>query len=204
MAITVSNFAVRDITCGGSNTPSYGEWSTTKKEVRTGYYNSTYKYVTQFRFRFDKPCSSFTFQLYSYAENGSTGYGTSYWKVSTEAEDETLAKGSAVDGAPYDVAVKHTAAHQIKTVTFTGPFAADTDYYLYGFRYGTSYNCCSFYAFYSSSYCSKITEAVELDGVIYIDNGTSFDAYEIYIDNGTSWDQYMACIDNGSSWDTCG
>lgn len=38
-------------------------------------------------------------------------------------------------------------------------------------------------------------------GLVYIDNGTSFDAYMIYIDNGTSWDQYCPYIDNGSSWD---
>lgn len=42
------------------------------------------------------------------------------------------------------------------------------------------------------------------NGLAYIDNGTSFDAYTIWIDNGTSWDQYMAYIDNGSSWDPCG
>ena len=40
--------------------------------------------------------------------------------------------------------------------------------------------------------------------IIYIDNGSGFDTYEIYIDNGTSWDLYQAYIDNGSSWDECG
>lgn len=38
-------------------------------------------------------------------------------------------------------------------------------------------------------------------GVCYIDNGTSFDSYEIYIDNGTTWDKYVPYIDNGTSWD---
>ena len=46
--------------------------------------------------------------------------------------------------------------------------------------------------------------AEKINGVIYIDNGSSFDMYEIYIDNGTSWDQYEAYIDNGSSFDLCG
>lgn len=42
------------------------------------------------------------------------------------------------------------------------------------------------------------------DGVIYIDNGTTFEAYQIYIDNGTGWDLYIPYIDNGSSWDSYG
>ena len=37
-------------------------------------------------------------------------------------------------------------------------------------------------------------------GVIYIDNGTSFEAYQVYIDNGYSWNLYEPYIDNGSSW----
>ena len=39
------------------------------------------------------------------------------------------------------------------------------------------------------------------DGLVYIDNCTSWDAYQCYIDNGTSWDAYMPYIDNGTSWD---
>lgn len=41
----------------------------------------------------------------------------------------------------------------------------------------------------------------EISGVIYIDNGSSFEPYLAYIDNGTSWDLYLAYIDNGTSWD---
>lgn len=42
------------------------------------------------------------------------------------------------------------------------------------------------------------------DGLVYIDNGSGFDAYQVFIDNGSSWDQYIPCIDNGSGWDSCG
>ena len=42
----------------------------------------------------------------------------------------------------------------------------------------------------------------KLSGVVYIDNGTTLEAYLPYIDNGTSWDLYLAYIDNGTSWDT--
>ena len=41
-------------------------------------------------------------------------------------------------------------------------------------------------------------------GLVYIDNGTSLDAYQVFIDNGSSWDQYIPYIDNGSGWDSCG
>lgn len=41
----------------------------------------------------------------------------------------------------------------------------------------------------------------EISGVVYIDNGTTFEPYLIYIDNGTSWDLYIAYVDNGTSWD---
>ena len=38
-------------------------------------------------------------------------------------------------------------------------------------------------------------------GLVHIDNGSGFDAYQIYIDNGSSWDLYMPFIDNGSSFE---
>lgn len=41
----------------------------------------------------------------------------------------------------------------------------------------------------------------KLSAVIYIDNGSSWDAYQCYIDNGSSWELYTPYIDNGSSWD---
>ena len=40
-------------------------------------------------------------------------------------------------------------------------------------------------------------------GLVYIDNGTTLEAYLIYIDNGSSWDQHIPYIDNGSGWDMC-
>lgn len=40
----------------------------------------------------------------------------------------------------------------------------------------------------------------EISGVVYIDNGTTFDAYLVYIDNGSTWDLYLPYVDNGSDW----
>ena len=48
-----------------------------------------------------------------------------------------------------------------------------------------------------------IVTTTALMGLVYIDNGTEFEAYLIFIDNGTSWEQYIPYIDNGSGWDIC-
>lgn len=40
-------------------------------------------------------------------------------------------------------------------------------------------------------------------GLVYIDDGESFNGYQVYIDNGTSWDLYIPYVDNGTSWDIC-
>lgn len=40
-------------------------------------------------------------------------------------------------------------------------------------------------------------------GVLYIDNGSGWSAYEAYVDNGKSWDKVIPYIDNGKSWDIC-
>lgn len=48
-----------------------------------------------------------------------------------------------------------------------------------------------------------IVTITALMGLVYIDNGTTVEAYLVFIDNGTNWEQYVPCIDNGSSWDIC-
>lgn len=40
----------------------------------------------------------------------------------------------------------------------------------------------------------------EISGVVYIDNGSSFEPYLAYIDNGTDWELYLAYVDNGTDW----
>lgn len=63
-------------------------------------------------------------------------------------------------------------------------------------RDGLSYTCGS-----ASSSGSMTLTAITPQGVVYIDNGSAFEAYQVYIDNGSSWDRYIPYIDNGSSWD---
>lgn len=40
-------------------------------------------------------------------------------------------------------------------------------------------------------------------GLIYIDNGSKIEAYQVYIDNGSGWDLYAPHIDNGTGWNLC-
>jgi hypothetical protein len=45
---------------------------------------------------------------------------------------------------------------------------------------------------------------VTTKGVVYIDNGTEFVAYQVFIDDGTTWKQYIPYIDTGTAWVECG
>lgn len=40
----------------------------------------------------------------------------------------------------------------------------------------------------------------EISGVVYIDNGTTFEPYLAYIDNGTEWQLYLMYVDDGANW----
>ena len=41
-------------------------------------------------------------------------------------------------------------------------------------------------------------------GVVYIDNGTTIEKYQVYVDNGSSWDRYIPYVDDGTDWNMCG
>jgi len=64
--------------------------------------------------------------------------------------------------------------------------------------YMGGYNYYSGAGGYASEYTVSLTTHPR--GLVYIDNGSSFAAYQAFIDNGSSWSQYKAYIDNGSSW----
>ena len=52
-------------------------------------------------------------------------------------------------------------------------------------------------------YDASIIFTTTPQGLVYIDNGTTFEAYQVFIDDGSKWEQYMPYIDNGSDWDMC-
>lgn len=41
-----------------------------------------------------------------------------------------------------------------------------------------------------------------IGGLVYIDNGTQFEAYQMFIDSGTNWDQVIPYMDNGTEWNS--
>lgn len=47
---------------------------------------------------------------------------------------------------------------------------------------------------------ATVTTTTRILGIIYIDNGTTFEKYMVFVDNGTSWDQYIPYIDNGTKF----
>lgn len=63
-------------------------------------------------------------------------------------------------------------------------------------RDGLSYTCGA-----ASARGSMVLTPTTGQGLVYIDNGSGWDAYQVYIDNGSSWDRYIPYIDNGSGWD---
>lgn len=71
----------------------------------------------------------------------------------------------------------------------------NTTYYLRIFPGTTTYG----YFNLTSNATATVTTSGSA-GVVYIDNGSRWDAYQCYIDNGSSWDLYIPYIDNGSSW----
>lgn len=79
------------------------------------------------------------------------------------------------------------------TLSFTNVFEAGT-YYIYLVPVATEIS-------YAKGIITDTTIDVEQTGtLVYIDNGSSWDAYEVYIDNGTSWDRCSVFIDNGTEW----
>ena len=60
----------------------------------------------------------------------------------------------------------------------------------------------STYGFYylGGTYTATVTTSGGA-GLVFIDIGTAWEAYQAYIDNGASWDLYMPYIDNGTGWD---
>lgn len=195
MAVTISNLAARQIRTSATAVTDWGTWSTTLTDASAGYYNSSTGYVIQMRFRVDKPCSAITF--YATSEQSSARID---WKVSTVEEDTTLALASMKSGVTADFSTAPTNGHTPTEYTVTGTFSANTTYYLYGFKYGTSYTATKYYIFYSSKYYTKVTDATELQGAVRIGNGSSYDQYLAEIGNGSSFDLYLAHIGDGTNW----
>lgn len=119
------------------------------------------------------------------------------WYIGTNATSHVNAGVSTTEYSG-DVTVTNNQG----TYEFSGEadivLMPNTTYYLWIFPNTTSFR------YYNTTELiqAEITSSGSA-GLIYIDNGNSFDAYQVYIDNGYSWDLYIPYIDNGSDWDMC-
>lgn len=97
---------------------------------------------------------------------------------------------------------------------FQGDFKKDTTYYIYILSYGSPYG--ESWANVSSVSTSSVYMRIRNNpnytqvhlysgvGTVQIDNGSSFNAYEVYIDNGSKFELYEPYIDNGTEFTPCG
>ena len=123
-------------------------------------------------------------------------------KVTESSTSHINAGPSTTD---YDATMSMSGTYnQFKSCTISGLLLKpNTTYYIYLFP-GTQGFLKYCYDNNKVDYASlSYDDVVESSGLVYIDNGTTFDAYMIYIDNGSNWDQYVPYIDNGSGWDMC-
>lgn len=168
-----------------------------------GYIHAGYtgeNYVMVIKFELPTAAKSITFNLC----NGSPAYYDAIlqYKV-TNTEDYTLLNAgySTVGDGNFTVSKN---VNTINTLTINRSLSAGVHYlYLWtGRTEGTGSEGHNYMHFKWFGNTSALYD--ESSALVYIDNGSSFDACEIWIDNGTGWDQYVAYIDNGSSWDECG
>lgn len=157
--------------------------------------NSGKNQVVRFTFTTDSNgASSVSWSL----PNNSKGAGTTpalRWYIGIDPNSHINAGPTASYNG--DVTVNNDGHGNL---TFTGyanmVLVPNTTYYLWIFPNTTTYG---FYYLTENQQATVTTGGSA--GVVYIDNGSSWDAYQCYIDNGSSWDLYIPYIDNGSSWD---
>lgn len=133
--------------------------------------------------------TSYTFSSWNTAANGS---GTSYsaggaYTANASATLYAQYSGSTTKGSvALPTAAQYTRAG-FNLLGFATGSTATTAAYAPGTSYTPSANV-TLYAVWKA------------DGLVYIDNGTSLEAYQVFIDNGSGWDQYAPHIDNGSAF----
>jgi hypothetical protein len=195
MSIVATNVALRSYGNGSLNR----DWNA-GANYQLGYNNNiNYNYVVVIRFTLDKHAKSVSIPIVADGTNSTSSTKTLSYELGPNPEMDT-SKTNIV--ASNNALGSFYFTSNIATSTITlGHLSAGT-YYLYIYASSDS----QYTAETSMSKSGTINSITyeELKCVIYIDNGTSFDMYEIWIDNGSSWDQYAPYIDNGSGWDECG
>ena len=82
------------------------------------------------------------------------------------------------------------------TGTITGVFVPNVTYYLFIFPAEANYRI--------RQYLERETITTSGSaGLVYIHNGSTYEAYQCYIHNGTTWEPYIPYIHDGSKWSIC-
>ena len=119
------------------------------------------------------------------------------FKITTSTTSHVNANAnSSYDG---EVLMTYNGGYRYPSIPATSlVLLPKTTYYLYIFT-GSTVQC--YYYWDSITYSNVKLTTSGGAGIVYIDNESSFDAYQAYIDNGSSWDLHMPYIDNGTGWD---
>lgn len=172
-------------------------------------YNNSNRYAGVLKFKtpsFSGVSTSITFNFYAqirstesnlrYAICSSDSNATKYMGTTSAVSDTN----QILSGTISLTSVSSTEISKKTINVSTDKLKSNTTYYL--FLWCSNNTNIQVYDVMSSTRGASVSLVYE-GGIIYIDNGESFDSYQVYIDNGTSWDMYIPYIDNGSGWDIC-
>ena len=133
-----------------------------------------------------------------------TSYTFSKWNTKADGSGTSYnAGGSYTANASATLYAQYTSSTAKGSVTL--PTAAQytrAGFSLLGFATGSTATTAAYApgASYTPNGNVTLYAVWKADGLVYIDNGTSVEAYQVFIDNGSGWDQYAPHIDNGSAF----
>ena len=169
-----------------------GTATTTTKIVG---YNNKLNYAARYSFKTDSMgASKVSWEL----GRNSVGGGTRpplRWYITTSASSHINA-GASTPAHHGSVAVKNVEGYDVFSGSTDVVLLPNTTYYLWIFPNTTTYG------FYYLGDTAKATVTTSGGaGLVYIGDGTKFEAYQIGIGNGTTFDLYMPYVGTGSSFD---
>ena len=182
------------ITSGASQTYA-GTSESTQKIVG---YNGGKNYVVRYAFTTgSEGASSVSWELGGNSLGGGTAQ-TLRWYITTSSTSHINA-GATTTKYHGNAKSSVVGGYTVFSGSADIVMLPNTTYYLWIFP------SVATYGFYWLTANEKATLTISgAAGLVRIDSGSAFEAYQCYIDNGSAWEAYMPYIDNGSSWDLSG
>ena len=192
---TISNVGARGLYRQNGVISYFSDWAAT--QIQVGYYNVNTSYAIQLRFRLDKPASAITLVVQGASGSG----GTYHFRVSDKIEDDELMERMFTQGGEAgdtEVDIAWNGSSFYGEATIEGNFPANTDLYIYGYRYSTIAGAAkNLYGLYNSSWYSKVIDAEEMQGFLYLDTGAEIKPFCVLVDNSEELKRYRVMIDTG-------